>query len=164
MRPVTQMLADASASDVEAIAAYLLALPSGGRSVPEHAVASPPASAARVPVATGPGSGANLFAAACASCHAEGAPMSSGGARPSLALSTAVNADSPRNTVRIILDGIDWHDSDAAPFMPSFATTFTDAQIAELANYTRERFTARGSWSSLDADAVADFRKDGQPR
>lgn len=164
MRPVTRMLADASASDVEAIAAYLLALPPGGRNVPEHAVAALPASAARVPVATRPGSGANLFAAACASCHAEGAPMSSGGARPSLGLSTAVNADSPRNTVRIILDGIDWHESDGAPFMPSFANTFTDAQIAELANYTRERFTARGSWPSLDASAVAQFRKDGLPR
>ncbi|MBC8746307.1 mono/diheme cytochrome c family protein [Paraburkholderia sp. WC7.3g] len=164
MRPVTRMLADASASDVDAISAYLLALPAGARSGPEHAVASPPASAASVPVSTSPRSGANLFAAACASCHAQGAPMSTDGARPPLSLSTAVNADSPRNTVRIILDGIDWHESDSAPFMPSFANTFTDAQIAELANYTRERFTARGSWPSLDADAVAHFRKDGLPR
>ncbi|RZF27904.1 c-type cytochrome [Paraburkholderia sp. UYCP14C] len=170
MRAVTRMLADASAPDVEAIAAYLLALPSGGPSVPEHAVASPPAfapasaSAARVPVSTAPGNGANLFAAACASCHAEGAPMSIDGARPSLSLSTAVNADSPRNMVRIILEGIDWHESDNALFMPSFANTFTDAQIAELANFTRERFTSRGAWPSLDAGAVAQFRKDGQPR
>ncbi|MBC8722436.1 c-type cytochrome [Paraburkholderia sp. 31.1] len=162
MRPVTRMLADASASDVEAIAAYLLALSSGGLGMPEHPVASPSASAA--PVSTAPGGGANLFSAACASCHAEGAPMSSGGARPSLSLSTAVNADSPRNMVRIILDGIDWHESDSAPFMPSFANTFTDAQIAELANYTRERFTARDAWPSLDAGAVAHFRKDGLPR
>jgi mono/diheme cytochrome c family protein len=164
MRPVTRMLADASACDVEAIAAYLLALSPGTRSVPEHAVASPPASAARVPVSTAPGSGANLFAAACASCHATGAPMSIGTDRASLSLSTAVNADSPRNTVRIILDGIDWHESNSAPFMPSFANTFTDAQIAELANYTRERFTARGPWPSLDAGAVAQFRKDALPR
>ncbi|APA87720.1 c-type cytochrome [Paraburkholderia sprentiae WSM5005] len=164
MRDVTRMLADASASDVEAIAAYLLALPTGARSVPEHAVASAPASAASVPVSTEPRGGANLFAAACASCHAPGAPMSNDGARPLLSVSTAVNADSPRNTVRVILDGIDWQESDSAPFMPSFAGTFTDAQIAELANYTRERFTARGSWPSLDAGVVAHLRKDGLPR
>ncbi|MBB5443830.1 mono/diheme cytochrome c family protein [Paraburkholderia sp. WSM4177] len=48
--------------------------------------------------------------------------------------------------------------------MPSLANTFTDAQIAELANYTRERFTTRGAWPSLDAGAVAHFRKDGLPR
>ncbi|MCC8404556.1 c-type cytochrome [Paraburkholderia sp. MMS20-SJTN17] len=164
MRPVTRMLADASASDVEAIAAYLLALAPGSQDVAGHAVASPAASAARVPVANVSGNGANLFAAACASCHAEGAPMSSGSTGAPLSLSTAVNADSPRNTVRIILDGIDWHESDAAPFMPAFAGTFTDAQIAELANYTRARFTARGAWPALDADAVAHFRKDGPPR
>ncbi|KXU84212.1 cytochrome C [Paraburkholderia monticola] len=164
MRPVTRMLADAPASDVEAIAAYLLALSPGPPGEPEHVVATPPASAARVPVVGATGSGANLFAAACASCHAEGAPMSIGGARASLAFGTAVNADSPRNMVRLILDGIDWHESDGAPFMPSFANTFTDAQIAELANYTRARFTARGAWPSLDAGAVAQFRKDGLPR
>ncbi|MGF6742747.1 mono/diheme cytochrome c family protein [Paraburkholderia atlantica] len=162
MRPVTRTLADASASDVEAMAAYLLALPSRGPKVPERPVASPSASSA--PVSPAPGGGANLFAAACASCHAEGAPMSNGGARPSLSLSTAVNADSPRNMVRFLLDGIDWHESDSAPFMPSFANTFTDAQIAELANYTRERFTARDAWPTLDARAVAQFRKDGLPR
>ncbi|WP_368621864.1 cytochrome c [Paraburkholderia sp. BR13444] len=162
MRPVTRTLADASSSDVEAMAAYLLALPSGGRGAPEHPVASPSATSA--PVSPAPGGGANLFAAACASCHAEGAPMSNGGARPSLSLSTAVNADSPRNMVRFILDGIDWHESDSEPFMPSFANTFTDAQIAELANYTRERFTARDAWPTLDARAVAQFRRDGLPR
>jgi mono/diheme cytochrome c family protein len=166
MRPVTRVLADASAADVEAIAAYLMALSPRTQSAPEPAGSSPAASAptARISIAAAPTSGANLFAAACASCHAEGAPMSTGGARASLSLSTAVNADSPRNMVRLILDGIDWHESDAAPFMPPFADTFTDAQIAQLANYTRERFTTRGSWPALDAGAVADFRKDSPPR
>ena len=90
--------------------------------------------------------------------------MSINGARAPLSLSTAVNADSPRNMVRLILDGIDWHESDSAPFMPPFADTFTDAQIAQLANYTRARFTTRGAWPALDAGAVAQFRKDSSPR
>nr|WP_322029287.1 cytochrome c [Paraburkholderia sp. J76] len=157
MRTVTRSLADASPEDVEAIAAYLLTL----QSAPNAPV--PPA-AAGMPITTARAAGGTLFAAACASCHSEGAAMSLDGYRPSLSLSTAVNADSPRNMVRLMLDGIDWHESDAAPFMPPFAGTFTDAQIAELANYTRTRFTALGSWPSLDAGAVARFRKESPSR
>ncbi|MEM5438608.1 cytochrome c [Paraburkholderia diazotrophica] len=164
MRAVTRLLADASAEDVQAIAAYLIALQSNTRATPGDAAASPNSSVSRVSVAAQPGNGASLFVAACASCHGNSAPISGGPAHPSLSLGTAVNADSPRNMVRIILDGIDWDDSASAQFMPPFASTFTDAQIAELANYTRTRFTARGAWPSLDADAVARLRKESPQR
>ncbi|WP_425572690.1 cytochrome c [Paraburkholderia heleia] len=157
MRAVTRSLGDASAEDVEAIAAYLLTL----QSTPN--AAAPPA-ATGVHVSTAPANGATLFAAACASCHGEGAAMSIDGHRPSLSLSTAVNAESPRNMVRIMLDGIAWHESEAGSFMPPFAGTFTDTQIAELANYTRARFSALGPWSSLDAKAVARLRKESPSR
>jgi mono/diheme cytochrome c family protein len=164
MRPVTRLLADASAEDVQAIAAYLIALQSNTRAAPGDAAASSNSSISHISVAAQPGNGANLFVAACASCHGNSAPVSGGPGHPSLSLGTAVNADSPRNMVRIILDGIDWDDSASAQFMPPFASTFTDAQIAELANYTRSRFTARGAWPSLDADAVARLRKESPQR
>lgn len=93
--------------------------------------------------------------------------MSVDGDRPSLSLGTAVNADSPRNLVRVMLDGIDWDSGAPARvthFMPPFATTFTDAQIADLARYTRARFSARGPRPALDADAVARYRKEGSAR
>ncbi|WP_321923841.1 cytochrome c [Paraburkholderia guartelaensis] len=157
MRTVTRSLSDASAEDVEAIAAYLMTLQSNPNA------AAPPATAS-VHVSTAPANGATLFAAACASCHGEGAAMSIDGHRPSLSFSTAVNADSPRNMVRIMLDGIEWHESEAGSFMPPFAGTFTDTQIAELANYTRTRFTALSPWSALDAQAVARLRKESPSR
>lgn len=157
MRTVTRSLGDAAPEDVEAIAAYLMTLQ------PNPHAAAPPAGAS-VHVSTASANGATLFAAACASCHAEGAAMSIDGHRPSLSLSTAVNADSPRNMVRILLDGIAWHESEAASFMPPFAGTFTDAQIAELANYTRARFSAPGPWSALDAQAVTRLRKESPSR
>jgi mono/diheme cytochrome c family protein len=158
MLPVTRSLANAPQQDVEAIAIYVMSLqaPAAGAGT-AHAQQvdldqmAPPASLAN---------GATLFNAACASCHSTAAPMTTQGERPSLAQGTAVNADSPRNAVRMILDGIDWHRSDAAHYMPPFAQSFTDAQIADLANYTRARFSARGPWPGLDAAAVARIRKE----
>jgi mono/diheme cytochrome c family protein len=157
MLPVTQSLANAPLEDVEAIATYVMSLQTPASAATEHTQPidldqlAPPAALAN---------GATLFNAACASCHSIVAPMTTHGERPSLAQGTAVNADSPRNTVRMILDGIDWHRSDAAHFMPPFAQTFTDAQIADLANYTRARFSVRGPWPGLDAAAVARIRKE----
>ena len=156
MRSVTRTLADAPDVDVRAIAMYLIAATTGAR-----ASATTPVGTANI---NQPRDGAVLFAAACASCHGENAPMSIDGDRPSLSLGTAVNADSPRNLVRVMLEGIDWDGSATTHFMPPFATTFTDAQIADLANYTRARFSAQAPWPALDAHAVARLRKESQER
>jgi mono/diheme cytochrome c family protein len=175
MRPVTETLAGATHEDVEAIAVYLLslqtparvplnALPAQTASLPTQAASETEARQAEQPhqaqAATLPG--ATLFAAACASCHGAAAPMSTNGGRPSLAQGTAVNADSPRNALRMILDGIGWQGSTSAHFMPPYAQLFTDAQIADLANYTRARFSTRKPWPSLDAAAVARIRKESR--
>jgi mono/diheme cytochrome c family protein len=82
------------------------------------------------------------------------------GERPSLSQSTAVNADSPRNAVRIMLDGIGWQGSEAAHYMPAFATLFTDAQIADIANYMRAQYSPQEPWPGLDEAAVAHLRGD----
>lgn len=82
------------------------------------------------------------------------------GERPSLSQSTAVNAASPRNAVRIMLDGIGWKGSESAHYMPSFATMFTDAQIADIANYMRAQYSTQASWPGLDEAAVARLRAD----
>ena len=44
--------------------------------------------------------------------------------------------------------------------MPPFSDMLTDAQIADLANYTRIAFAKRAQWPALDADAVAKIRKE----
>jgi mono/diheme cytochrome c family protein len=152
MRPVTRSLADATEADVNAIASYLMTLQ-------EPASATTPASAA-APDTTTAQPGAMLFTASCAACHSPSAPMSSMGGRPLLGLSTSINADRPRNAVRIILDGIDWDGSRSAHFMPAFSDMLTDTQIADLANYTRTVFGKRAAWRGLDADAVAKIRKE----
>jgi mono/diheme cytochrome c family protein len=173
MLPVTQSLGDAQQADVEAMATYLMSLQ---QNAPGNAGAGASASAGtsadagahnqavnltQLASPAALANGATLFNAACASCHSVAAPMSISGDRPSLAQGTAVNADSPRNTVRMMLDGIGWQHSEAAHFMPPFAQTFSDAQIADLANYTRARFSKHGPWPELNAAAVAKIRKEG---
>ena len=165
MLPVTQSLAKAPREDAEAIATYVMSLqPSAGANHTTTAAAAtahkPPLDLSQLAPPAALANGATLFNAACASCHSTVAPMTTHGERPSLAQGTAVNADSPRNAVRMILDGIDWHGSAAAHFMPPFAQTFTDAQIADVANYTRARFSAHGPWPDLDAAAVARIKKE----
>ncbi|MDB5992346.1 MAG: hypothetical protein JWQ10_3749 [Herbaspirillum sp.] len=160
MLPVTNSLADASEADVNAIATYLMAL----QEAAPAASAAPAAPAAPDKAAAAPApelqSGATLFTATCASCHSASAPMSTLGGRPSLSQSTALNADHPRNTIRIILDGIDWEDSKSAHYMPAFSDMLTDAQIADIANYTRVTAGKRAPWPALDAAAVAKIRKE----
>jgi mono/diheme cytochrome c family protein len=149
MRPVTVELADVPSADVEAIATYLITL---------QAQASP------VPALTQPQQGnpsaQALFDGACAACHGAGSSMTVLGARPSLAQGTAMNADSPNNAIRMILDGNGWDGSQAAHYMPGFADALSDSQVADLANYLRVQFSHRGPWSSLDRSAVARIRKE----
>jgi hypothetical protein len=37
---------------------------------------------------------------------------------------------------------------------------FSDAQIADIANYTRAQYSTRAPWNSLDESAVAKLRKE----
>ncbi|WP_414696984.1 c-type cytochrome [Paraburkholderia sp.] len=161
MRAVTQSLADASDTDVDAMAAYLLSLQkpaSSPAAATAHAVQTSqtnPAPADNAHIRNG----AVLFVAACASCHATHAPMSTFGGRPSLALGTAVNAQDPRNALRMILDGIPAERSARGVYMPAFASTFTDAQIVDIAAFLRANFSSQPAWA-LDESHVERLRKE----
>ena len=109
-----------------------------------------------VPGRSDPGAQA-LFAGACGGCHGADAPMARNGA-PSLALSTAVNASTPNGVIQIILQGIPWREGKPAPYMPSFASALTDAQVADLAAYLRAIYSDKPAWSDVPA-AVAKARE-----
>ena len=172
MLPVTQHLADAPETDVEAIAVYMMSLQTGSGTMPQSTPTLTPATASLPSsdnVSTNPQgdpamqarlqSGAVIFNASCASCHGAGAPMSTQVDRPSLSRSTSLSADDPRNTVRQILEGIPWESRGTTRYMPAFGTLLTDAQIADVADYTRAAYTGKKPWPSLDAAAVAHLRK-----
>ena len=85
--------------------------------------------------------------------------MTTCGGRPSLSLGTAVNAHDPRNALRMILDGIPTERSNRAVYMPAFASTFTDAQIVDIAAFLRAHFSSQPAWT-LDESNVARLRKE----
>ncbi|CAH2778947.1 MAG: Putative diheme cytochrome c-553 [uncultured Caballeronia sp.] len=112
MLPVTRDLATVPQEDVEAIGTYILSLQHATSPVMEAtaATATPDATTASAQ------RGAILFNGSCASCHGSGSPMQTIGTRPTLAFSTAVNAQTPRNTIQIMIGGA-WHGEDTMNYM-----------------------------------------------
>jgi mono/diheme cytochrome c family protein len=145
MGPVVHSLSGVSDSDVKAMATYIAWL-MGGKS-PSPKSVSP--SNTDLYVAATQSQGALIFEGACAGCHEPGAPMMIQG-RPSLAFVSSIQADDPNNVVQAILHGIQSPLDDDVPYMPPFAATFTDKQIAQVAGYLRARFTAKPAWPKLD--------------
>jgi mono/diheme cytochrome c family protein len=152
MLPVTRSLAHASDSDVQAMATYIMSLQTHEPAPSQAHVESPPTEDSLH-------AGAVLFKATCASCHAANAPMSTLGGRPSLSQSTALNSDSPRNAIRLMLDGLPPEGSSPGRLMPPFAAMLTDEQMTDLARYLRAQFSTRPPWA-LDAADVAKYRKE----
>jgi mono/diheme cytochrome c family protein len=141
MTAVTEELASVPQADIQAMAVYVASL------MPKLAQAS------TVVRGDGDPHAAAMFAGACEGCHGTDAPMTRNGA-PSLALSSAVNAPTPRDAIQVILQGIPWREGKAAPYMPSFASALTDAQVAELAGYLRATFSEQPAWSDLPAEVA----------
>jgi mono/diheme cytochrome c family protein len=173
MLPVTQHLAEVPEADVQAIATYIMAMqpapgaqpPAGAESLPVAATDAPATSATSVLPADKQrvDPGAALFAGSCAGCHGAAAPMRTIGDRPSLGLSTAVNADSPRNAIQLVLGGNPWGGSNSAHYMPPFADALSEEQIVDVLRYVRGNFTQRSPWPDLPKE-VANIRKEAQPK
>jgi nicotinate dehydrogenase subunit B len=80
--------------------------------------------------------------------------------RPPLQLGTPLHEADPRDVIQIVLKGLQPPVGRAGPYMPSFADTLTDAQIAEIAAYLRARYSDKPEWSNLTG-AIAKARKEG---
>jgi mono/diheme cytochrome c family protein len=160
MAPVAHSLSLVPPEDTKAMAAYLMSLQAA------VAPAAPP-TPAPAPPATGADAarirqGGTLFAGACAGCHGDAAPMMAAGGRPPLNLSTAVAGARPDNLIQIVLNGVPWTQSRSATFMPAFAASLDDAQIASIAAYVRADIGKRAPWPGLER-RVTEIRKENQP-
>jgi len=105
--------------------------------------------------------GANLYLAACASCHYSAAPKP-GQVRGSLALSTALTSDDPSNFIQTVQHGLGGAGA-PGPYMPGFGTALTDADIALLATYLRATRSDRPAWTNLPARIAALRTPDASP-
>jgi mono/diheme cytochrome c family protein len=98
-------------------------------------------------------SGEAIYATACASCHESRRPLPFGGLH--FALSTAVSAPNPQNIINVTLFGLPPADGEASAIMPGFASVLSDADIAALLDYLRDRFTDKPAWSGIAEQAQA---------
>ena len=125
-----------SASDLEAIATYLKALPASARMRP---VKLPSGQAMRA--------GAAIFADACAACHGANGE---GQLRhyPALTGDVPVQAGDPSTIIRIILEGsraVPTPAKPTAPGMPAFASKLSDDEIASVATFVRNSWGNRAT-------------------
>lgn len=171
MAPVVQELAALPDADIRAMATYLAAFnaPVAQGQVPGQPMAQAEVQAqtlARTVVAQAaqpreaqlPGPGQRLFNGACGACHHDGDGPRLLGVNLPLALNSNLHSDRPDNLLRVILEGIREPAGPAIGFMPSFRHALSDAQVAELAGYMRQRFApGKPAWTGL-AEAAARVR------
>jgi mono/diheme cytochrome c family protein len=161
MLPVSLSLAQLPVDDAQAIAEYILSLEAPDSKTAPACVAP---TAAQPPAALSQSAeGAALFAGACAGCHAEAAPMRAIDGRPGLDVASAALADSPRNLIKTILEGIPLSTRAPSHYMPAFADSLDDAHIASLAGYLRGQACASQPWPDLQK-TVTTIRHEGQSK
>ncbi len=152
---VDESLSYLKPSDVAAIVAYLRTVPGIATSdLPEpKQSAAPPLFAEHA--ATGESHGRAVYEGACAGCHGWT------GVSPVIPFATltgtrGINDPTAINVAQVILGGGQRHLAGASNDMPAFGSTYTDAEIASVANYVTARFGAKGS--DLTAAEVAKLR------
>jgi mono/diheme cytochrome c family protein len=140
-------------SDVRAMVAYLRTVPAVGTADLPAPKMQPASDSHRVMVG-GSARGKQMFEGACVSCHGwSGRSMLTPDA--TLVGARSVNDVTAINVAQAVLSGIERPSPDLS--MPSFRNAYSDAEIAEVANYVTSRFGTRGS--KLTAKDVAKMRR-----
>jgi mono/diheme cytochrome c family protein len=140
-------------ADIRALVTYLRSIPALASSEPETIAAPAPASP-KEGGAVANALGHRVFAQACASCHSW-TGVSALSPFATISGSRAVNDPTATNVAQIIISGTQRF-TPGAMSMPAFGSTYTDAEIAAVANYVTGRFGSAAS--KLTAKDVADLR------
>jgi mono/diheme cytochrome c family protein len=141
MRPVSLGLAEMQSSEVDSIAEYLLSLQGKPSAQPNERVESISE--------TDQKAGATLFQGSCAGCHGDAAPMRQIDGRPALSQTSALNAETSRNFIKTVLEGLPPVPGESGPAMPAFANSLNNQQLAVLAAYLRQQHKPSHAWSDL---------------
>jgi mono/diheme cytochrome c family protein len=107
--------------------------------------------------ASGEPHGKAVYEGACAGCHGWT------GVSPVISFATltgtrGVNDPTATNVAQVIIGGGQRHVAGDSNNMPAFGSTYTDAEIASVANYVTARFGSKGS--NLTAADVAKLRSE----
>jgi mono/diheme cytochrome c family protein len=143
--------------DIAAIVAYLRTVPAISSShLPAPKSVPAPASHREGVVADYDLRGKALFAGSCASCH-DWTGVSPITRYATLTGARAVNDPAATNVAQIVLQGTVRDTPRGKVFMPSFGNTFSDVEVAAVANYVTARFGAKAS--TITAKSVAELRR-----
>lgn len=141
-------------SDIRAMVTYLRTVPAVTSDLPAT-LAGPAPATHREPAGLDP-KGEMLFAGACASCHGW-TGKSPIWTQATLTGARAVNDPSAINVAQIVVEGASHKTPRGTIFMPAFGSTFSDTEVAAVANYVTARFGSKGS--AITARDVAGLRK-----
>ena len=144
-------------SDIHAIVTYLRSVPAVSTpAFPSPKIEPAPAAPKLGVAADVDPRGKRIFEGACVSCHDW---TGSGALTPYATLTgaAALNDPSAANVVQIVLNGTKRTTLGATVFMPAFGESFSDSEIAAVANYATARFGATPS--RVTTQQVADLRR-----
>jgi mono/diheme cytochrome c family protein len=151
---VDASLSRLKSSDISALVTYLRTVPAvASENLPEPK--RTPAPALQAGDASRESHGKAVYEGACAGCHGWT------GLSPVIPFATltgtrAVNDPTANNVAQVIIAGGQRHYAVDSDNMPAFGGTYSDAEIAGVANYVTARFGAKGS--ELTAKDVAKLR------
>jgi mono/diheme cytochrome c family protein len=142
-------------ADIAAMVTYLRSVPSEASADLPEPKAAPAAGLLPSDADQGDARGKQVYAGACAGCHGWT------GISPVIPFATltgtrAINDPTATNVAQVIIAGAQRHYAVDSNNMPAFGSTYTDAEIASVANYVTARYGAKGS--DLTADGVAKLR------
>lgn len=152
---VDESLSHLKGSDISAMVNYLRTVPGAATSdIP--AINTTPAPASFADAGNPESRGKAVYEGACAGCHGWS------GVSPVMSTATltgtrGVNDPTANNVAQIIIGGSQRHAADDSVYMPEFGSTYSDAEIAGVANYVTARFGTKGS--TLSAQNVAKLRE-----
>jgi mono/diheme cytochrome c family protein len=150
---VDHSLSHMEPADLRALVAYLRSIPAVASSEP--ATIAPPAPASpKEGGAVADALGRKVFAQACVSCHSW-TGVSALSPSATISGSRAVNDPTAINVAQIVISGTR-RLTPGAMSMPAFGSTYTDTEIAAVANFVTGRFG--GAASKLTAKDVAELR------
>jgi mono/diheme cytochrome c family protein len=140
-------------TDIRALVTYLRSIPAVASSEP--ATTAPPAPASpKEGGVVADALGRKVFEQACESCHSW-TGVSALSSFATISGSRAVNDPTATNVAQIVISGTQRF-TPGAMSMPAFGSTYTDTEIAAVANYVTGRFGSAAS--QLTAGDVADLR------
>lgn len=150
MAPVVEGLAALPDSDVMAIATYVASF---GPAVAPDTLAEKAAALeqrSQAVAATLTGSGADLFAGACAVCHQAGQGTAVFGEKVRLALNTNLHGPRPDNLVQVLMHGVATSASSQVGAMPAFADSLSNRQMTTLVEYLRQLYAPdKPAWTDV---------------